>query len=233
MGRMKTLVAVAAMGASLWAAAPLAEAHEQVAPETCGLRRATIEQAAPHVRVVRRRDSGETNWFACTRLRGTYTRSHVHGYRNRRKLARFDCDDFYGCAYPDVEILDTQNPPRRFVVGSALNCGCSGAFCPGDPQCGVDLAVLSVRSGLRSKIHFHVRERDVERVFDPQLTPGGTAVWIEPVAASKTDKVAGVTLSGEQPVLDEGAENALSDLAVTGQTLYWNNAGEVKSAQVP
>ena len=235
---MKRLIAGVVVGASLWAVVSLAEAHKQVAPETCGLKRATVEYSSRHVRVVRRwdRDYGVTKWFACSRLRGQFD-AHIHRYRNRRKLASFPCDDFAGCTYPDeVEILDTQNPQRRLVAASVIYpCGCDG-YCQSD-QCLAKVAVLSVRTGKRAEVTFYVRGSDAYREFNPQLTPGGTAVWIEPPPVQYghdiTDQVTGLTLDGDRPVFDEGPEDALTDLAVTGQTLYWKNAGELKSAQVP
>jgi hypothetical protein len=239
---MKSVVAAVVAVVGIWAGAAVAEAHRQAAPETCGIRHGTVEYASRNVRVVQRQEPVSDKyapdyelWYACIRRRPDASRKHLHGYRHRRRLLEKSCD--FECAGLDVEIFDNDDAddPRQRLVFSYILCGgVGGGLGPRVEQCAVDISVLALRTGRRAHQHAHVRAGDLYRVFDPVLAPSGTAAWIEPVVAPKTaDQVTGLTLSGDTPLFDEGGENTLSDLAVTGQTLYWKHGGAPRSAQVP
>ena len=90
-----------------------------------------------------------------------------------------------------------------------------------------DVRVLDVKSGRQAG-----PVSTSEPIAEEAVASNGTAVWItKPFVQHPTHTLTALTLADENPVLDQGPE--LSDLAVSASTVYWKNAGEVRSAQVP
>jgi len=207
---------------STWGVAPVAVAHEPLRT-TCGIKGAQTQLVTQKLRIVRKSLDDGDRWrtWGCMRVFST-DRPKVRrvGYRKRRLIGRFRCGDF--CA---ADLVVSRQYPYTHVAWTFGECVRGAA-------CGGKLGVVDIRTGRRRKTGI-----STHRVGGLDVTGRGTAVWLEHVPGSEDPatsavEVRALTPAGENLLFDRGPEISALALGWPGR-LYWMNAGETKSTNVP